>query len=103
MGGNGELDEEPELLGQALHDMFVDEPNDESDNEQADVYTRDSDEGDDDEESDADGSGMPEQSSIAAARKPRRQPGSSSRDRHECKEVDPENGQPCGADFSRAG
>ncbi|CAN8100904.1 unnamed protein product [Discula destructiva] len=65
-----------------------------------DASTEDSGE-DNDDKSDAGPSGQPERAMPATSRKSRRQPDASSR--HQCKEVDPETGEPCGADFSRAG
>lgn len=98
-GRGRELDEEPELPSQALHDMFIDEPADEPHDELEDVSAEDSDEVPD-EEQDAAAFGQPQSSSMAMPRS-RRQPDSSTR--HKCTEVDPDTGEPCNADFSRAG
>lgn len=85
--------------------MFYNEPGD-SENEQDDSWMDASigDSGEDDDETNErgfSGHGQPERAISSTIRKPRRQPDASSR--HQCKEVDPETGEPCGADFSRAG
>lgn len=98
-GRGRELDEELELPSQALHDMFIDEPADEPHGELDDVSAEESDEILD-EEQDAVAFGQPQSSPIAMPRS-RRQPDSSTR--HKCTEVDPDTGEPCNADFSRAG
>lgn len=98
-GRDEKLDEELELPVQSLHDMFIDEPADEPDDEPDNVSAEEWDEFPD-EERGAVPLGLP-QSSHTAAPKSRRQPDSSSR--HKCTEVDPDTGEPCNADFSRAG
>lgn len=97
--GDGELDEELGLPVQALHDMFIDEPVDEPDDEREDVSAEESDSAADEEQD-----GMPfeqPQSTPNATQRPRRLPDSSPR--HKCTEMDSDTGEPCNADFSRAG
>lgn len=89
-----------------LHNMFVDddtseESGNEADNLPAGVFADELDE-EDGNDSDTGPSSQPEQASPVATRKPRRAADSSS-PRHKCTEVDSETGEPCGADFSRAG
>lgn len=98
-GHGEELDEEPELPVQALHDMFIDEPADEPDDELDDVSVTESDAVADEERGEV-SFGPPLSSPITTPRS-RRQPDSSPR--HKCTEVDRDTGEPCNADFSRAG
>lgn len=104
MRGGELLEEEPELVNE-LHNMFVDDDsNDESGNEADDSPMHGADDLDeeDGEDSGTRPSSSPEQATPVATKKSRR-PVDSSSPRHKCTEMDSETGEPCGADFSRAG
>lgn len=84
---------ESEVSGTELHEMFIEEPEDSPGDELDGVQAEQP-------ISDVPSEGLMQQMPVGAAR-PRRQPDSSPR--HKCTLVDPNTGEPCNADFSRAG
>lgn len=77
--------EEFEVPVKELHDMFIEEQDDDSVDEHDDHFREE-----------------PELLSAATSTTPPRRPHDTSA-RHKCTLVDPNTGEPCNADFSRAG